>query len=515
MNFETIQATPEQQAIYEEVTQSSEPKWGEPLPLIGEIEPESYPNDALPEKIRLAVEEVQGFVQAPYPLVATCAIGVISLACQAYVDVERARKLTGPVSLFLLTIAESGERKTKCDEFFSQALREYEQEQKDATNADIVRYQAELDSWNAERDGLLAAIKDASKKNNSTTQLKNDLAELQHDKPIPPRIPKILLSDETPENLAWRLAKEWPSAGVVSSEAGSVFGSHGMGKDSLMRNLSLYNVMWDGGTHSIGRRTSESFTVKGARLTTALQVQETTLREFNNKAGILARGTGYFARFLITRPESTQGTRMFAEPPAHWPHLSIYNQRIKDILSNPVPINDEGYLEPLLLNFSSEAKALWIDFHNSIEKMLATGKELYNLRDVASKSADNVARLSALFHVFTHGIDGSIGADSLESACRIVAWHLSESRRFFDELTLPVELRNTNRLDTWLIEYAQRERTYSMNKRYALQHSPLRKDAVLMPALRELEKLERIRLVREGNSKIIKINPALLIEVKQ
>jgi hypothetical protein len=52
-----------------------------------------------------------------------------------------------------------------------------------------------------------------------------------------------------------------------------------------MRNLALLNVLWDGGTHSVGRRTSESFTVRGARLTVALQVQETTLREFFSPIG--------------------------------------------------------------------------------------------------------------------------------------------------------------------------------------------------------------------------------------
>ena len=64
-----------------------------------------------------------------------------------------------------------------------------------------------------------------------------------------------------------------------------------------MRNLTLLNVLWDGGTHSVGRRTSECFTVKGARLTVALQVQEPTLREFFARSGTLARGTGFLAGF--------------------------------------------------------------------------------------------------------------------------------------------------------------------------------------------------------------------------
>ena len=37
-----------------------------------------------------------------------------------------------------------------------------------------------------------------------------------------------------------------------------------MGRESIMRMLSLLNVLWDGGTHSVGRKTSESYIVRGA-----------------------------------------------------------------------------------------------------------------------------------------------------------------------------------------------------------------------------------------------------------
>ena len=48
-----------------------------------------------------------------------------------------------------------------------------------------------------------------------------------------------------------------PSGGVISSEAGSVFGSHGMGKESVMRNLAALNQLWGwcnpaGGAQNIG-----------------------------------------------------------------------------------------------------------------------------------------------------------------------------------------------------------------------------------------------------------------------
>lgn len=312
--------------------------WAVPLPLAVKVEAEPYPVDALPDTIRAAVEEVAGFVKAPLPLVASSALAALSLATQAHVDAKRAEKLQGPVGLFLLTIADSGERKSTCDGFFTSAIRQFQDEQAEAMKPAIKTYHAEIAAWDAERDGILAAIKQAGKmakpvNGKDIKALRAELAEHEHHKPEPPRVPRLLLGDETPENLAWRLATQWPSAGVVSAEAGIVFGAHGMGKDSVMRNLGLLNVLWDGGTHSVGRRTSDSFTVKGARLTVALQIQESTLRSFFDRSGGLARGTGFLARFLVAWPESTQGYRPFTEAPSNWPHLAQFHKRIAAILA--------------------------------------------------------------------------------------------------------------------------------------------------------------------------------------
>lgn len=486
--------------------------WPEPQHLTDKIVPETYPIEALPETIRLAIEEVQAFVKAPFPLVASSAIGALSLAAQGLINVQRAEKLISPVSLFLLTIADSGERKTTCDVFFTKVMREYEQEQAEAMKPELERYQAELDAWTAERDGLLSAIKEASKKSKPTEALRNDLEQLQHDKPTAPRVPKVLLNDETPESLASRLVKEWPSVGIVSSEAGSFFGSHGMGKDSIMRNLAFYNVMWDGGTHSIGRRTSESFTVKGARLTATLQVQDATLREFHNKSGQLSRGTGFYARFLIAWPDSTQGTRKFTDAPDNWPHLAIFNQRIKELLAITIPMNEEGQLEPALLTFTPDARQAWIDFHDGIEEELTAQGELYAVRDVASKAADNAARLAALFHVFAHDANQPIGTDSIESAKRIVAWHLSEARRFFNELALPDGVADAVKLDSFLIERCKVAQSHMVSKSVAIQYSPLRTKEKLDAAIKVLCDLDRVQIQKHGKRITLKINPALLAD---
>lgn len=487
----------------------SAPKWPDPQPLSSKVQPEPYPVEALPDTVRRAVEEVAGFVKAPLPLVASSALSALSLALQAHADIKRAEKLTGPIGLFLLTIAESGERKTTCDGFFTKAIRDYEMQQADAFKQPLKDHKAAMGAWEAECSGVKEKIRQLAKAGQPTDSMKIALRDLERDRPEPPRIPRLSYNDATPEALAYGLAQQWPSGGVISAEAGIVFGSHGMGKDSVMRNLGLLNLLWDGKSLTIDRRSTESFTVRGARLTMGLQVQEPTLREFFNRSGALARGTGFLARFLVAWPESTQGSRFFTEAPENWPHVAAFDQRIAVILNRDVPMDEDGVLQPALLTLTPEAKAAWVEFHNTVESKLSTGGELYDVRDVASKAADNAARLATLFQMFEHGV-GAVSLEAFESASLIVAWHLNESRRFFGELALPVEIANAVRLDTWLIEHCKRERSTLIGKNHVRRHGPLRDKALLDAAIKELVELNRIQLSKEEKRLIIKINPALL-----
>lgn len=318
--------------------------WPEPLPLTAKIDPEPYPLDALPETLRAAVEEVHDFTKAPVPLVASSALAALSLAVQAHTDVKRAEKLQEPTGLFLLTVADSGERKSTCDGFFMKAIRDYEAEQAEAAKPLIKDHKAAMEASEAKRGGIKEKIRQLTKTGKPAREQEAALRDLEHDKPEPPRVPRLIYADATPEALKWNLAKGWPSGGVVSSEAGLVFGAHGMGKDSVMRNLATLNQLWDGVDIATERRTTESFTVRGARLTIALQVQEATLRSFFDRSGGLARGTGFLARFLLAWPESTQGHRPFTDPPESWPALARFNQRIAGILEQDVPIDEDGAL---------------------------------------------------------------------------------------------------------------------------------------------------------------------------
>ena len=485
--------------------------WPELQPLIAQITPEEYPLDALPDSVRCAVQEVAGFVKAPIPLIATSALAALSLAIQAHSDVERADKLSGPCGLFLLAIADSGERKSTCDGFFTKSIRDYEARKQEAAKPLITAFKSEHEAWEAQRSGLKEKIKALAKDGKSSTVQAQDLRNLDEDEPAAPRVPRLIYGDATPEALTYALAKQWPSGGVVSSEAGSVFGSHGMGKDSVMRNLAALNQLWDGTPLPVERRSSESFTVRGARLTMALQVQETTIRAFFDSTKGLARGTGFLARFLVSWPTSTQGTRRFTEAPTNWPALAAFNNRLTAILERAAPIDDDGALTPAMLTLTPDAKAAWVTFHDAIESELSTGRELYDVRDVASKTADNAVRLAALFHVFTGNI-GPIDLDAMESGARIAVWHLTEARRFLGELAMPAEVANPARLESWLLDYCRREKTDGVPTREVQRCGPggLRDKTAFKEAVTELAELGRVRLVQDGKKRMVQINPALL-----
>jgi putative DNA primase/helicase len=226
----------------------------------------------------------------------------------------------------------------------------------------------------------------------------------------------------------------------------------------------------------------------------------------------LARGTGFLTRFLVSWPDSTQGFQPFTDPPSAWPALAKFHQRIAAILNTPAPIGEDGTLSPSMLTLTPDAKNTWVAFHDAVEKELRTGGELYDVRDVASKSADNATRLAGLFQAFEQDVGGAVSRERFEGASRIVAWHLNESRRFFGELAMPEELVNIVRLDSWLLNYCRCERTHSVPVARVQQYGPseTRRKQQMEEALRELEELARSRLVCEGRRKEIRVNPVLL-----
>lgn len=344
------------------------------------LEREPYPLDALSDTVRAAVEEVQGFTQAPTALVASCALATLSLAGQALGNVKRLNDLIAPIGMYFLTIAKSGERKSTCAELFMKVIREF-----DAAGS------------------------------------------LKPERPLPLR-PKLIYADVTIEALKDNLTQLWPSGGYMSGDAGVVFGSRAMSKGYVQRTLETCIRLWDDGEVNI----TDSFTMDRARFTIGLLGTKEVFQHFVDRSGGLIYVSRFLNRFLISEPESTMGTRMETDAPESSEALEKYNQRIIELLNEPLPIVD-GSLMPPVYSLSEDADDAWLKFYNDTERRQLPGSDLSDISPIAGKAADNAARLATLFQIFEHGAGDTVGLKAFEGAAKIVTWHLNEAKRFYGD----------------------------------------------------------------------------------
>ncbi len=483
--------------------------WPKPEQIVPALAAAPYPIEALPDVVREAVQEVQGFLKAPLSMVAMSAVTAMSLAAQGIADVERAEGLRGPSSLFVITVAESGERKSACDNFFAKPLREYEQARLDENLEQVKDYEAELAAWTARMEALTAGLRKEKGKSASSADSVAELAEAQRAKPEAPRMPQMFYEDTTPEAIAWGLAKKWPSAAIMAAEGGMILGGHGMSKETLVRNLALINVLWDGASVTIDRRTKESFRVAGARLTVGIQVQSGLLLDFVQSTRGLARSSGFLARFLIAWPESTQGYRDFCEPPPGFPALTAYHAQLRTMLERQGTLDEHGRLVPRVLPLESAAKRSWVAWHDNVEHSMRPTREMVDLKDVAAKAADNLARVAAVLAVFEDPATAVVAERHICAGAAIMNWHLQEARRFFGQVALPVEIGDAVLIDGWLAKRSRDTGKTRFAKRDVQRLGPVRERERFTLALSILEDSARVRIVREGRAWLVELNPAL------
>ncbi len=486
--------------------------WQEPEPLFVDTGSQAYPLNALPTTIRAAVTAVIGYVQCPPALAAMSALSVLSLVGQGIADVRRGPRLVGPCSLFLLGLGESGERKTTCDSAFVLPIREWQTHKQEEAGPAMRTHAADKRSWEAERRGIEEAIKNAAKGGKPTEELRERMRLVEAKKPCAPRVPRLFYSDVTIESLRTKLAEIWPSAGLITAEGGIVFGAHAMNPDNIMRTLGAINVLWDGGQLEVDRVTSGDLLVECARLTVSLFVQPEVIQTFMDKNAALARGSGWLARALLAHPESTQGSRPYQDPPEDCPPIAAFHARLTQMLDGMPCPNAAGGLDLPQIDLSPEAKRSWVEFYNAIENELRAGGEFADVKDVASKAADNAARIACLFHLFEAGSQGQIGEPHMVGAAAIVAWHLYEARRFFGEIALPPELNAAAKLEAWLLRFCRTNGVTAVPRRDVARLGPyrVRTEKALTTALEVLGGLNRVRVVKDGKRKLLQVNPALL-----
>ena len=133
----------------------TEPTYPEPLRLLPDHEAAApFPLKALGEVLGGAAAAIVEAVQVPEALAAQSILAAAALAAQPHGNVARDGQLI-PVSLFALTIAESGDRKTAADRLALRAHHFYQQALLESHGENLKRYQNRRDAYLKARAAVL------------------------------------------------------------------------------------------------------------------------------------------------------------------------------------------------------------------------------------------------------------------------------------------------------------------------------------------------------------------------
>ena len=203
---------------------------------------------------------------------------------------------------------------------------------------------------------------------------------------------------------------------------------------------------------------------------------------------------------------------MLNDQPQSWNHLTTFQQRITEILTQDKLDVDQGRQTRRILEFSQEAKYNWIGFRNNIEFDLNAGRYLADVDDGASKITNNLARMAALFHFF-EGHQGEISAETLRNAGIICEWYTHEFKRLFAKNPeVPIWVSDAIDLENSLVRWCQNHPGhYAILKGAIAQYGPaqLRKDSNRREAaIYELDLQNKIKIQKHENKLLIFLNPA-------
>ncbi|HEJ9627173.1 TPA: DUF3987 domain-containing protein [Proteus mirabilis] len=449
------------------------------------------PIHVLPRIVYHAILDVYDCTQAPLPLITSSILSAISLSCQGFLNVQVSEKLIMPTSLFFLTIANSGERKTTVDRMVLEPFYQVDAEELKTREIAFNEYLIEKKIWEEQEKALLNEIRKKTKKNEETTDISERLIELNRQKPIKPRSNKCIYNNATPEAVQYGMYMNNSSIGLIADEGANILDR------KIISDFSFINSMWDGVDFQVDRKTSESFIIRNGRITLSIMIQKACFESFMKKHGEKARGSGFFARclpVLIDEKLSTQGHRFIEDTEPRTESISLFHGSILNILDK-MPHN-----KFILLQFDEFAKEEWKYIYNEIEGKLRAGGEFENIKDFASKLANNIARLSALLSFFNEG-NSKIKGIYVKSASDICFWYISQAMDIFsyDEYYKEVSLIN------WLDDQFRKCQCGYIKKNFIRQYGPnfLRKKEILDKVLFNLEREGCIDISHSYNNSII------------
>lgn len=439
--------------------------------------PEEYPMDALGDVLGAAARRLADTVQAPAALCGQSILAAASLAAQAHADVLIDGRLD-PLSLFHVTIAESGERKSGVDTWALRVHREYERREFEQYTHAKEMYEVELQAFESANRSIT--------KGKDQLAIKSALCDLGSP-PVPPLMPLLLVGTPTMEGIHKLYAVGRPTLGLFHDDAAEFLGGHAMNSDNRTKSAAGLSKLWDRGEFDRVRSGDGAEKFFGRRLAMHLMMQP-IIAESVLSDDVLT-GQGFLARSLLAWPSSTIGTRCYREIDLRTdPEMIRYWARMETLLARGYSLRPEtrNELEPRALTLTPAAKRRYIAIHDLIEADMLPGGDFASVRAWASKSPAQALRIAGVLTLVDDADAMTISEDALERGAMLMQFYLSEAVRIVGTSSVPVQVRRAEALLEWCHSSGRR----LLHSSAALQFGPaaIRTRAAFDEAIAELEK---------------------------
>ena len=244
-----------------------------------------------------------------------------------------------------------------------------------------------------------------------------------------PTAPRLLADDATPEALAVLMSKHNQRIAMLEAEGGffdTLSGRYTGG----VPNLDAVLKAWSGEAVRIDRRHAEPVILNEPTLTMILNAQPEVLSGLAQTSSF--RGSGLVGRLLFLLPKSLVGGRTVETRPIPNDIRETYRRTLRRLLDQPW---NDGQ-RPHLLRLVAEARSLWLDFAQGIERQLAEGGSLHTMRDWGGKLPGQTLRLTGLVHVTLHAIpqEAWIDAALMTAAIRLSEYLIEHAKAAYNLL---------------------------------------------------------------------------------
>ncbi|GAO71878.1 DUF3987 domain-containing protein [Comamonas sp. E6] len=400
----------------------SEGDWPELVPFsVQSSKAENFPFDALGSILGNAARAIAEDVQAPDSLAAGSVLAAASLSVQALADVVLPHGDKTPLSLFVITGAASGDRKTAVDKNACYAVNEFRQHQ-------AREYTRQMQSYEA-----FAANSD------------------KDTKPPPPKT--LTINNATVEGVA-TLLKNQSHVGIFTAEGGELLGGHSLSNERRSAGLAFYLKAWSAEELSALRVGSGLNSLLGRRMAMHVLVQPVLLHQLMGDT--LANDQGLLARCLIAEPMTLAGTRLYR--PANVqrrPEVVAYNERLKALLGIMPTVHPDGdgyELVPQELAISTLAAQHWVNFYDEVEAKQAPGKEFSGIRPFASKAAEQAARIAGVIAMVESNGVSQIEEAQMLGGIKIARFYLQEHLRLMGSALQVNSERLPRKMVDWILK---------------------------------------------------------------